>query len=644
MKRRIITIVLVISLCIAMTPFASAEQSERGVLKYEQLISPQYEDAGMFSEGLAPVKKDGKWGYIDASNKLVIGFEYDVANLFSEGYAVVGTFVEDKDTWSDDLVSFVRLGFIDTAGEYTPFRWESDFYGPRYCGPNDGNLYMYLDAEWNQYDFNYDYYFYGGWVYIGGLFDTDGNQFLPHTDEWPQSDLWPLSVPTEGLIPCGTWQYGTEAPCTYVDLNGNVVIDFFEKFEYFDADGYPIDDYSGDGSVKYISYIYPFNQGLAVAWECTFNYHTDEESYKFGFINKSGGWAIYPQYERYLYINSNRYQVFSDSGYATVRNEEKFGAIDKNGKVTIPLEYDRMQSFFEGLAVFENDGKCGYIDVSGSIAIPAQYVAASGFENGCAVVYDGAKAFLIDRYGNSIEGSDLIDPDNYFREYDDGTVVTYSPDEYVIIKEDGSYGFGRISYTPLLPAPSEMDDWAYEEVVAAIEENLVPVRLQNMYRNNITRLDYCELVIRALCTILDTSRDDLVLSTTNKSIGSWVKDYPFSDTAESDVIAAYALELVSGYPEGTFLPYNQISRQEAAVLLWRAAGLLGMDRGLQSESAFDDRGDIPDWAVTQVDYVSSIGVMNGTAPTTFSPNSNYTRQQSFMTIWRLLQAMLEENG
>lgn len=41
------------------------------------------------SEGLVAVKKDGKWGYVSTSNKIIIPFLYDYASRFSEGLGKV---------------------------------------------------------------------------------------------------------------------------------------------------------------------------------------------------------------------------------------------------------------------------------------------------------------------------------------------------------------------------------------------------------------------------------------------------------------------------------------------------------------------------------------------------------------------------
>ena len=53
------------------------------------VIEPKFEDVGQFSEGLAPAKTEGKWGYIDATGNMVIANRYDSVSSFENGYASV---------------------------------------------------------------------------------------------------------------------------------------------------------------------------------------------------------------------------------------------------------------------------------------------------------------------------------------------------------------------------------------------------------------------------------------------------------------------------------------------------------------------------------------------------------------------------
>ena len=51
------------------------------------MIQPQFDSVSDFYKGLARVKQDNKWGYIDKTGKEVIPCKYDVAIFFSEGLA-----------------------------------------------------------------------------------------------------------------------------------------------------------------------------------------------------------------------------------------------------------------------------------------------------------------------------------------------------------------------------------------------------------------------------------------------------------------------------------------------------------------------------------------------------------------------------
>ena len=55
----------------------------------KEIIPIQYSEAMQFGDGLAPVKINDKWGYIDKTNKLVISAEYDTVSPFDKGYARV---------------------------------------------------------------------------------------------------------------------------------------------------------------------------------------------------------------------------------------------------------------------------------------------------------------------------------------------------------------------------------------------------------------------------------------------------------------------------------------------------------------------------------------------------------------------------
>ena len=121
--RKLFTLLLALALCLGLAApaFAAEGEPERGVLTYTEHITPRFEDAGRFSEGLAPVKQNGKWGYINEEGDVVIDFQYDRAYTFNEGYAVVGTITgPGKEEWDRDA-TYIQMGFVDKSGSYQPF-------------------------------------------------------------------------------------------------------------------------------------------------------------------------------------------------------------------------------------------------------------------------------------------------------------------------------------------------------------------------------------------------------------------------------------------------------------------------------------------------------------------------------------------
>lgn len=185
-----------------------------------------------------------------------------------------------------------------------------------------------------------------------------------------------------------------------------------------------------------------------------------------------------------------------------------------------------------------------------------------------------------------------------------------------------------------------MSGWAYAEVTAAIEENLVPTYLQNLYLNNINRDEFCDLVIQAIEEVLDQDIADVVKAQTGKELDAWQQEYPFTDSAGSNVIAAYALGIVGGRGNGLFDPYATITRQEAAAFLMRSAKVLGMDTSKADSAGFADGDSVGIWFKDAVNFVYQINVMGGTGNNSFSPLGTYTREQSYITIHRLFQAIV----
>ncbi|OVE80720.1 hypothetical protein BVY04_05280, partial [bacterium M21] len=75
-----------------------------------------FDEAKHFSEGLAVVKIDGRYGYIDRMGTFVVPPQFLVANKFSDGLAVVRI---GHDLWSSSFGAIDRNGKL--LFEYNEF-------------------------------------------------------------------------------------------------------------------------------------------------------------------------------------------------------------------------------------------------------------------------------------------------------------------------------------------------------------------------------------------------------------------------------------------------------------------------------------------------------------------------------------------
>jgi hypothetical protein len=86
-----------------------------------------------------------------------------------------------------------------------------------------------------------------------------------------------------------------------------------------------------------------------------------------------------------------------------VQQDNKWGYLDKTGKLIIPFKFDGAGDFSEGLAAVSLKEKTGYIDKTGKFVIPPQSYAGHSFSEGLAIVvlgpFDQKGERLLYKYG-----------------------------------------------------------------------------------------------------------------------------------------------------------------------------------------------------------------------------------------------------
>jgi hypothetical protein len=143
-----------------------------------------------------------------------------------------------------------------------------------------------------------------------------------------------------------------------------------------------------------------------------------------------------------------------------VMDRDRAGFIDSAGKVIIPLCFDKVGAFAEGLARFERDGRWGYIDPSGSVVIEPRFPWAQEFSEALARVqvsgstlgYDARWGF-IDKTGSLVISADYNSALGGSRNIGRDAPDAAFHDGLAIIEVDGKTGF--IDKTGALVIPAE---------------------------------------------------------------------------------------------------------------------------------------------------------------------------------------------
>jgi len=161
--------------------------------------------------------------------------------------------------------------------------------------------------------------------------------------------------------------------------------------------------------------------------------------------------------------------------------------------------------------------------------------------------------------------------------------------------------------------------WAAPQVNAAIAAGIVPEALQSKYTTAITRAEFCALAVA------------LYEKVTVREITERVQ---FSDTTDVNVEKMAALGVVSGVGDDKFSPDSYMTREQAAAILSRLATAIGKSLTGQAP-AFADNDSISSWSFDAVGQMQATGIMGGIGNNAFSPATDYTREQSIITIMRL---------
>lgn len=220
----------------------------------------------------------------------------------------------------------------------------------------------------------------------------------------------------------------------------------------------------------------------------------------------------------------------------------------------------------------------------------------------------------------------------------DGTLLKI----YINSGDISAYGGAIITCAENAKLPerirSKPSNWAASEVLTAQELGILPDDFSDVYREAITRKEFCYLA----AAMLEKKTEKNILAIADEK-GVTVDYNAFSDCDDPTIAAISALGIVTGY-DGRFSPDDSLTREQAATMLTRLAKLLGMNSPNSSSVNFKDYSQVASWAKEGVQFITSCQsegqkVMNGTASNIFSPQGTYSREQAIITFKRLYKAL-----
>ncbi|SCG84434.1 putative lipoprotein yafL [Proteiniborus sp. DW1] len=191
----------------------------------------------------------------------------------------------------------------------------------------------------------------------------------------------------------------------------------------------------------------------------------------------------------------------------------------------------------------------------------------------------------------------------------------------------------QITYADVALSQSNVNipsEWAKIHIEKAKGNNLIPETLQSRYRANITREEFCQVVINLYEAL---SGKEGILPEKN----------PFTDTKNTQILKAYQLGIVKGKGNGKFDPYNTITREEISVMLYQTLQIVrpGFNYQKSYDYIFSDTDIISLWARESVSYLYSFGVISGVGDNRFNPKGTTTREQAFVLAERMYENVLE---
>ena len=184
-------------------------------------------------------------------------------------------------------------------------------------------------------------------------------------------------------------------------------------------------------------------------------------------------------------------------------------------------------------------------------------------------------------------------------------------------------------------ADVKSDDWFYESVRYANANGLFSGTAEDTFSPNE------ELTRAMLVTVLYRAEGEPKTDKTSK-----FKDVLKDSYYEEAVSWAQENGIISGVSKDEFAPDSKITREQIATIMYRYAVYKGIEAvTLEENLAFKDAGDISEYAVSAMNWITGQEIIKGYEDNTVKPKNNATRAEATALIQRFLEKVksIEKN-
>lgn len=170
--------------------------------------------------------------------------------------------------------------------------------------------------------------------------------------------------------------------------------------------------------------------------------------------------------------------------------------------------------------------------------------------------------------------------------------------------------------------------WAEDAIYALQEKGIVQGTGKDIFEpaRAVTREEFVKMLVLS-ANIYD---ENAKAQFTDTAQGAWYVPY---------VASAYNAKLINGMTEDVFGIGRVITREQLAVMIYRALDSRGKLQNVNITENFSDIDAVSAFATDAVNYVKAAGLMNGMGDGSFAPHENVNRAQAAKVIYELLQRL-----